>query len=221
MAAVSPTPDFSTFSPLLAVVAAQGEIKRYRRGVILMQEGEPGGSLYFVLSGLLRAYAHRARDDGREFTFSFSGPGETVGELSLDGGLRSANVAVESAALCSFVTRATLLRHVEREPALALELIGLVARRARLATSQAKELALDKAYDRLVRLLRAGAQPEPGGTACMVYPLTQQQLADQIGCRHSMVNKLLSDLVKGEYLRREQRPQGRVWVIRKALPSGW
>ncbi len=175
--------------------------------------------MYFVLSGLLRAY--RARDDGREFTFSFSAVGETVGELSLDGGLRSANVAVESAAQCSCVTRETLLRQVEQQPGLALELIGLLARRARLASSQAAELAMDKVYDRLVRLLRAGSRPEPGGTFSMAYPLTQQQMADQIGCRHSMVNKLLKDLVKGDYLRLEQRPQGRVWVTLRPLPRAW
>lgn len=200
---------------MLAQVAAQGLVKRYRRGVILMQEGEPGGALYFVLSGLLRAY--RARDDGREFTLSFSGAGETLGELSLDGGPRSANVAVETAALCSFVTRTTLERCIAKEPALAFELLGLVARRARDATTLATELALDKAQDRLLRLLRAGSVHESNGRLCMAYPLTQKQIAQQIGCVPAMVTKLLGDLVKKGSLQQEQRPQGRVWVIVKPL----
>lgn len=208
-------PDFSSFSPLLAQVAEQGLVKRYRPGVILMQEGEPGGSLYFVHSGLLRAY--RARDDGREFTLSFSSTGDTLGEMSLDGGLRSANVAVETTALCSFVTRTTLERCIAREPALAFELLGLVARRARDATSLATELALDKVQDRLVRLLRAGSVHESDGRLCMAYPLTQKQIAQQIGCVPAMVTKLLGEQVRQGYLRLEQRPQGRVWVILKPL----
>lgn len=219
MAAASPTEDFSAFSPLLGQVAALGVQKRYRRGVILMQEGEPGGTLFFVLSGLLRAY--HAREDGREFTFGFYGAGETLGEMSLDGGKRSANVAVESAALCSFVTRPTLERCIAQEPALAFELLGLVARRARNATTIATGLALDQVYDRLVRLLRAGSVVEANGARSMAYPLTQEQMAQQIGCARTMVTKLLGDLVKGECLRHEMRPQGRVWVILKPLPSGW
>jgi CRP/FNR family cyclic AMP-dependent transcriptional regulator len=211
MLAVPPSPDFSAFTPLLAEVAARGLIRRYRRGVILMQEGEPGGSLYFVLDGLLRAY--RSRDDGREFTLSFSGPGETLGELSLDGGPRSAHVAVETTALCSFVTRTTLERCIAQEPALAFELLGLVARRARDVTILATELALDKAQDRLLRLLRAGSVRESDGRLCMAYPLTQKQIAQQIGCVPAMVTKMLSDLVKQGCLQKEQRPQGRVWVI--------
>ena len=219
MAAAPPTANFDAFSPLLGWVASQGVLKRYRRGVILMQEGEPGGTLFFVLGGQLRAY--RARDDGREFTFGFYGPGETLGELALDGGSRSANVAVESAALCSFVTRQTLERCIAQEPKLAFELLGLVARRARNTTSIATELALDKVYDRLVRLLRAGSRAEADGRACMAYPLTQKQMAQQIGCVPAMVTKLLGDLSKGGHLRQEQRPQGRVWVILKPLPSSW
>jgi CRP/FNR family cyclic AMP-dependent transcriptional regulator len=210
---------FSAFTPLLARVAAQGVVKRYRRGVILMQEGEPGGALFFVLGGLLRAY--HARADGREFTFGFYGAGETLGEMSLDGGKRSANVAVELAAECSFVTRTTLERCIAQEPALAFALLGLVARRARNATNTAAELALDQVYDRLVRLLHAGSVVEADGVRRMVYPLTQEQLAQQIGCARTMVTRLLGDLVQSGSLRQEKRPQGRVWVILKPLPAGW
>lgn len=213
----TPEDPYAVFSPLLRQVAAQGVLKRYRRGVILMQEGEPGGTLVFLLSGLLRAY--RAREDGREFTFGFYGAGETLGELSLDGGQRSANVAVESAAHCSVVTRPLLERCIAQEPALAFELLGLVARRARRVTSLATELALDEVYNRLVRLLHADSVPQADGRVCMSYPLTQEQMAGLIGCARTMVTKLLGALVQGGYLRRELRPQGRVWVILRALPA--
>lgn len=217
MAAQNRPEDFSVFPPLLQHVAAQGVLKRYPRGVILMHEGEPGGSLFFVLSGLLSAY--RARADGRRVVFGFYGAGKTLGELTLAGGNRSASVAVEENALCSFVTGATLRRCITEEPALALELIALVASRAIDATDRATEMALDDVYDRLVRLLRAGSVAEAGGRACMTYALTQEQIAARIGCGHPMVNKLLGGLRKGGYLCQEQRLQGRVWVIQKPLPA--
>lgn len=204
---------------MLRSLAEQGRTQVYKRGTILIQEGEPGGTLYFVLSGLLRAYS--AREDGQEFTYSFSVPGDTLGEVSLDGGLRSASVVAEQDAMCSFVTRATLEQRIAAEPALALELIALLTQRLRNISSKARELALTDAYGRLVLLLRAGSQPLPDGRARMAYPLTQEQMAAQIGCSRSMVTKLLRDLAKGEFLRQEQHAQGRVWVMLKPLPAGW
>ncbi len=217
MAAENQKPDFSAFTPLLQQVATQGVLNRYRRGVILMQEGEPGGSMFFVLSGLLSAY--REREDGRRVIFGFYGAGHTLGELTLAGGNRSASVAVESAALCSFVTRTTLQRCIAQEPALAIELIALVAGRAIAVTNLVTELALDEVYDRLLRLLRAGSVAEAGGRACMSYPLTQEQIAGRIGCGRPMVTKLLGGLTRGGFLCQEQRPQGRVWVIQKPPPA--
>lgn len=216
MPAAPTPPDFSGFPPLLGWVASLGELKRFRRGVILMQEGEPGGTMYFIGSGLLRAYT--AHDDGRELTFGFYEAGQTLGELSLDGGPRTANVAVESAAVCSFVTRTTVERCIRQEPALAFELLSVVAERARIASMLAAGLALDKAYDRLVRVLRAASLPEANGQRCAVRVMTHQDLAQRIGCARALVTKLLGSLVEGGYLRLETRPQGRVWVIVKPLP---
>ncbi len=219
-APVTPAADpFGHFTPRLSQLARQGQVRRYRRGTLLIREGEPGGSLYFVLSGMLRAYT--AREDGQEFTFGFYGVGETLGELSLDGGVRSAHVTVETPAECSHVDAATLRRCIAQDPALAFELLAVVARRARLISTRARDLALTDAYGRLVVVLRTGSVPQPDGTACMAYPLTQEKLARQIGCSRTMVTRLLGDLVKGQYLRQEQREQGRVWVTLRPLPARW
>ena len=51
------------------------------RGAILMRQGEPGDSLYFVVSGRLRAFG--LRDDGAQVDVGSVGPGETVGEMAL------------------------------------------------------------------------------------------------------------------------------------------
>jgi CRP-like cAMP-binding protein len=51
------------------------------RGAILMRQGEPGDSLYFVVSGRLRVFG--LRDDGEQVNVGEVGPGETVGEMAL------------------------------------------------------------------------------------------------------------------------------------------
>jgi CRP/FNR family cyclic AMP-dependent transcriptional regulator len=202
-------------SPAMRAVAERGVERRYRRGTLLIQEGEPGGTLYFIVRGQLRAYTANA--DGQEFTFGFYGPGEYLGELSLDGGLRSASVIVERAAACRIVTRPTLEQCIAEEPKLAFELLGKAIRRARDLSVRARDLALNDVYGRLAQLLRDHAVLQPDGTHWMPAVLTQAQLAQQIGCSRTMVTKLLGDLVKGGYLRQDQKR----WRVLRPLPTGW
>jgi CRP/FNR family cyclic AMP-dependent transcriptional regulator len=202
-------------SPAMRSVAERGLERRYRRGAILINEGDPGGTLYFIMRGLLRAYT--ARGDGQEFTFGFYGPGEYMGELSLDGGPRSANVVVEQAAVCRIVTRQALEQCIAEQPVLAFELLSKVIGRARDLSARARDLALSDAYGRLAMLLREGALAQPDGTLWMPAAVTQAQLAQQVGCSRTMVTKLLGDLVKGGYLVLDQKR----WRLLRALPSRW
>ncbi len=202
-------------SPALRSVAERGVERRYRRGSILMHEGDPGGTLYFIVRGRLRAYS--ARQDGQEFTFGLYGPGEYMGELSLDGGERSASVIVEQAATCRIVTRQTLEQCIAARPELAFELLTKVIHRARSLSARARDLALSDAYGRLVLLLCEQALPQADGTRWLPAPLTQEQLARQVGCSRTMVTKLLGDLVKGGYLRQDQKR----WRVLRALPPKW
>ena len=67
------------------------------------------------------------------------GPGEYLGEMSLDGGPRSAKVITLEASGCVVITRKTLERHIAEQPQFAFELIDRVIRRARAATSSATQ----------------------------------------------------------------------------------
>ncbi|WP_163071511.1 Crp/Fnr family transcriptional regulator, partial [Acinetobacter baumannii] len=85
----------------------------------------------------------------REITYGVYGPGEYVGEMSLDGGPRSASVITEEACRLVMVTRASLLTHISEHPEFAFELLTKVIRRARAATLSTKQLALNDVYGRL------------------------------------------------------------------------
>ncbi len=71
-APVLPDDGLGRLSPALRTVAERGVERRYRRGTLLIQEGEPGGTPYFIVRGRLRALT--ARDGGQECTFGFYGP---------------------------------------------------------------------------------------------------------------------------------------------------
>ena len=199
----------------LRELAARGEVRRYRKGTILIDEGDRGDTLYIILSGRLRAYSAAA--NGREITFGTYGPGEYLGEMSLDGGVRSATVETMEASSCAVVTRDTVRRLVADRPEFAFELLGKVIRRARAATLSAKNLALNDVYGRLKLVLDTLAEPRPDGSRRVADRLTHQDLASRLGCSREMVSRVLKDLENGGYVRTEA---GRI-VVLAALPARW
>jgi CRP/FNR family cyclic AMP-dependent transcriptional regulator len=205
----------SQLPPALRAVALRGVERRYRKGAILMHEGDAGGTMVFIVSGRLRAYSASA--EGQEFTFGYYGPGEYMGELSLDGEPRSASVIVETAVVCRIVTRATLEACIAQDPSITFLLLSKVVRLVRALSVRARDLALNDAYGRLAGLLREGAVAQADGSLCMPLPLTQEQLAQQVGCSRTMVTKLIGDLTKGGYLRLDDRR----WRILRPLPPKW
>ena len=197
-------------------LAARGALRSYRRGMLLIQEGDVGSTLYIVRSGRLRAFA--ADPKGKEITLGLLGPGEYVGEMSLDGGPRSANVETLEPTTCAVVTRETLLGYIAEEPAFALEMMAVLIRRARLATESTRSLALIDVYGRAKRLLdQLAGPPEADGSRVVKERMTHQQIASHLACSREMVSRLMKDLEIGGYVaKRDQRI-----VLLKPLPSRW
>jgi CRP/FNR family cyclic AMP-dependent transcriptional regulator len=203
-------------SPHIKALAALGVQRRYRSGALLIQEGESGDTIYIVLQGRLRAFL--GDGNGKELTLGFYGPLEYVGEMSLDGGPRSANVEAVDATTCSVISRAVLLNYIAQHPEFALELMARLIRRARLATQSAGNVALIDVYGRLARLLNQLAQePEASGERRLGERMTHQELAQHLACSREMVSRLLKDLETGCYIAVRERW---MWLL-KALPARW
>jgi CRP/FNR family cyclic AMP-dependent transcriptional regulator len=202
----------------LRTLAACGDLRRYRKSTVLIEEGERGDSLYIILSGRLRAYS--AGPNGRELTHGVYGPGEYLGEMSLDGGPRSASVDTLEASTCSVVTRQTLHEHIARHPDFAFELLSKIIRRTRAATLSAKQLALNDVYGRLRLLLDALSVKQADGSRRTSERLTHQEIASRLGCSREMVSRLMKDLDRGGYIRVEGANAAGITVLRP-LPPRW
>lgn len=208
--------DLPPMSEALATLAQRGEVRRYRKGTLLIQEGDVGDTLYIVLHGRLRVFSAGERD--REITYGVYGPGDYLGEMSLDGGPRSASVITLEASRCAVVTRRTLQDFIAERPDFAFELLAKLIRRARAATLSAKQLALNDVYGRLKALLESLAgPPRPDGSRPLTERLTHQETAHRLGCSREMVSRLMKDLERGGYLRGEGPA---VWLLR-GLPARW
>ena len=200
----------------LAGLARRGVAHPYRKATILIQEGDRGDALYIILAGRLRAFSTSVTRD-REITYGTYGPGEYVGELSLDGGLRAASVMTLDASVCVVVTRATIEAYIAEHPTFAFELLAKVIGRARAATLSARQMALNDVYGRIKLLLEtlAGAQA-PDGWA-QVEHITQRDAAARVGCSREMVSRVMKDLETGGHV--ESSSGG--LKVKLPLPARW
>ncbi len=196
-------------------IAALGDVRRYRKGTILIHEADRGDTLFVVMEGRVKVFSTDASD--REITFGVIGTGDYFGEMALDGGPRSASVITMDPTVCSLITRPTLLAYIARQPSFALDVLSKVIRRARMATNSARNLAFIDVYGRLTQCLYELAKPQPDGTALIAERLTHQEIASRVGCSREMVSRILKDLESGGYVEMRER---RIVLLTK-LPARW
>lgn len=204
-----------TDKALVEELANLGQKRRWRRGSILIQEGDVGDTLFIVLSGGVRVYS--SDSSGKEVTLGLYGAGEYVGEMSLDGAPRAATVVTVEPTECAVITREVLLTFISEHPEFAMTLITRLIRRARLATDSARTMALLDVYGRLTRLLTQLAVPQADGTWLVADRMTHLELSRHLACSREMVSRLLKDLENGGFVAIE----GRSMVLLKALPLRW
>ena len=216
MAAAKDPLDPQPLSPPMRALAARGTPRSYRKGTLIIEEGTHGDTLYLLLAGRVKAFS--SDGGGREVVYGVYGPGDFFGEMSLDGGPRSASVIADSACTCAVLTRQTLREHIKLEPEFAFELLARVIRRARLATQSARNMALLDVYGRLVKLLESMAVSRADGLRVVEERLTHAEIAARLGCSREMVSRLMKDLVVGCYLRRGPASG---WTVLRSLPQAW
>jgi CRP/FNR family transcriptional regulator, cyclic AMP receptor protein len=182
----------NSFAPAVAALARAGRVRRFRKGARLIAEGDHGDTLFVILKGQVKCYAQEA--SGREMIYGLLGPGEYVGEMSLDGGPRSASVVTLAPTTCAMLDREDLQRFVRAEPDFALELIDRLIKRARRATDMARSIALHGNRSRLEQYLAAHAAADETGQRWLPPKITHQAIAHSIGCSREAVTRLLRDL---------------------------
>jgi CRP/FNR family cyclic AMP-dependent transcriptional regulator len=196
-------------------MAARGIVRSYRKNTIILNEGEPGDSLFVLLQGQVKVYA--TDENGREITYGTIQAGDYFGEMSLDGGPRSASVMTLDPCLCALVSRAAVQQHLADEPAFALQLVTQVIRRARSATETARQMALLDVYGRVIHTLEGQQGPATMQAPVQLTQITHQQIASRVGASREMVSRLLKDLEKGGYVELGIK---RI-TLKKKLPARW
>lgn len=189
--------------------------RTYPKGAIIINERDEAGTLFVIVSGMVKAYL--SDEAGKEVVLSTMGPGEYFGELALlDDTPRSASVATMEPCKLISLQKSLMQETITADPDMALQLLKGMARRVRRLTESVRTLALLDVFGRLVRVLDELGVEEQGARVVEPRP-TQQELANRIGASREMVSRILTDLARGGYIDMEDK---RI-VIRKKIPSHW
>lgn len=205
----------ATLSPAILPLAQRGAVRSYKKNSVIINEGDVGESLFVLLQGRVKVYA--TDETGREITYGNIDAGDYFGEMSLDGGPRSASVITLEACVCAVVTRHAVREHLVVHPEFAMELVTQVIRRARSATETARQMALLDVYGRVISALENEEGPGKPEAPVLLQQITHQSIASRVGASREMVSRLLKDLEKGGYIELGVK---RITLLRK-LPARW
>jgi CRP/FNR family transcriptional regulator, cyclic AMP receptor protein len=201
--------------PRVRALAVRGTIRSYRKNSVVINEGDAGDTVFVMLQGRVKVYS--TDSDGREITYGHVETGDYFGEMSLDGGPRSASVMTLEPCVCSVVSRTAVGEHLLAEPSFAMDVVAQVIRRARAATEAARSMALLDVYGRVIATLESQEGPGSPSAPVLLTQITHQSIASRVGASREMVSRLLKDLEKGGYIELGVK---RI-TLKKKLPARW
>ena len=180
----------------LTMLGEAVRLRHFSKGSHLFYEGDPGDTLFIVLSGRVKTVVES--EEGRELTVNVLNPGDFVGELSiLDGEPRSATgTALEDTEALS-LPGATVRELLAQNPQAAMKVIEILTHKLRRTTELSGDLTFLDVESRVAKKLQE---------LFLVYgsdnpiPLTQEELARMVGSTREKVNRVLSSLSRSGHV---------------------
>jgi CRP/FNR family transcriptional regulator, cyclic AMP receptor protein len=174
----------------LAQVAAISRERRYRKGTILFNEGDPGETLYFVKEGKVRVT--RLAAGGQEQVVRVWGPASAIALVVLaDKAPYPATAQVVEDAVVYALRVDDLMALMPDSRTLAANAFRLIGQRLRAARDTAHDLAVHTTHGRLASLLLKTADEQ--GSSRFTLGLTHQDIAGMIGTSRETVTRVLAD----------------------------
>jgi CRP/FNR family cyclic AMP-dependent transcriptional regulator len=173
-----------------------------KRGGTLFSKGDPGNSLYAVISGTVKMSVSSA--DGRNAILNIIGPGEIFGEMALlTGRTRSADAIANSSCELFVIDRREFIPFVKSQPALAMKFIELLCERLRQTSDQVEQIILQNLPGRLASALLRLSEKHDVATQDRTIAMTQQEISEMVGMTRESINKQLRAWAARDWVRLE------------------
>ena len=159
------------------------------RAEMVLFEGEPAESVYFVVSGAVKVFKTSA--EGKEQILSIVRPGESFNDVPVfDGGVNPASARAMGPVLLYGIRKSDMEAILKDHPQIALNVVKVLARRVRHLVSLVEDLSFKHVIGRVARILLEHVEGEVGcGTR-----LTQQEMAAMAGTAREVVGRSLKAL---------------------------
>lgn len=209
-------PLFSLLSAAQAQTLGNAVVKRrYKRGEVLVEQGNRSDALYLLLTGRARVVATDSR--GRQVILATLGPGDYLGEMSIiDGNPHSASVSAEVQTDVLVLGRAEFTRCLAENSSMGLARMRGLVKRLRHANRRIESLALLDVYGRVARALLELAEPDAQGRLVIRDKISRQDLAKVVGASREMVSRVMKDLDERGFI--EVQPSGAT-VLKERLDA--
>jgi CRP-like cAMP-binding protein len=190
----------------LARLAGAARRRTYRRGEVIVHQGDPGDALYIVESGSVKIVLPSPEGEEGAIIATLT-RGDFFGELALlDGAPHSATAVALEPTGTLVLQRDSFESLVDTEPALRSALFAALATELRRLTAHVEDLYFLDLPGRLASSLvrRARTQhPDQNADVRLPWPFTQSELAAMVGGTRQSVNRLLVDMSARGLLRME------------------
>jgi len=179
---------------LLEVIPAIKK-KNFAKGSIIFRAGENALNLYVILNGQVKIY--RTTSDGKERTLNIMQAEDVVGEAPMfEGDTYPADCKALTDVEMIPISRTQILTLIRKDPAIALKMLALQAKKLREFTQKLEQLKGKKIKDRLVDLLNQESLPKN---------ISVQNLANYLGASRENVSRILSKLIKLKLITKQRR----------------
>ena len=170
---------------------------RLEAGATLIHEGQTDAPLYTLHSGW--AFRFKTLSDGRRQILSFLLAGDFIGVQQKMGDASAHGVVSLTESVFCVFQRDSLWELHRQSPTMGFNITWLTAHEESLVDDTLLSVGRRSAEERIAMLLillfkRAAALQADGGAAGVVFPLTQQHIADGLGLSLVHTNKTLRKL---------------------------
>jgi CRP/FNR family transcriptional regulator/CRP/FNR family cyclic AMP-dependent transcriptional regulator len=193
-------------------LAKAAALRTYRRGEIIVEQGQPGDAFYVIVKG--RVAVAIVAPDGREVVLNSLGEGEHFGEMALlDEAPRSASVIAQERSELAILSRSVFFGLLKSNFVLTRALLAAFSARLRRANATIEGLASLDVKARLARYFRelavARGRKAGGGWSVVVRP-SQREIADTIGSSRETVSRTMSQMAAEQLI----VPKGKAVYVR-------
>ncbi len=181
----------------LQALARHSRRRVFKDNQTIFNEGEPGHSLFVIVSG--RVNIQTSTSYGEVVHIAGRGPGDQFGELSLfDEKPRMADAVTAERSDLLILDREEFLRCIRKSPMIAIRVMSSLADRLREAANQLEShqgLSVSgRLAEALIVLANDHGIPDPNGGILIGIKVSQESLAERIGCKRETINRALAGL---------------------------